>query len=215
MTTTVRRNPPDGRGAVRWSQPNGADGRGGLPGQLRPRSRRRSVRGWFAGHPAWPIAALLIGWPAWWVLGTSDYMPILFAIPMIRRMQGWRSSGRRIRKPPGFALWLLFLLVVVASLSAISLTAPGTVPSPVSNRLISFSVRFLQYACGHRAAAVRREPDRRRTAPAAAGLDARAGRDLCHGRRVGRRGGPAPVVHFATRRGDPEAPAAEQPSYRR
>ena len=146
MTTTVPRNPSGGRGAVRWSQPNGADGRGGLSGQLTPRSRRRSVRGWLADHPAWPIAALLIGWPAWWALGTSEYMPIVFAIPMIRRMAAWRSSGRRIRKPPGFALWLLFLLVVVASLSTIALTAPGTVPSPVSNRLISFSVRGLQFA---------------------------------------------------------------------
>jgi hypothetical protein len=146
MTTTVRRNPPDGRGAVRWSQPNGADGRADLPGQRLSHRRRGPVRDWFAGHPAWPIAALLIGWPAWWALGTSDYMPIVFAIPMIRRMAAWRSSGRRIRKPPGFALWLLFLLVVVVSLSAISLTAPGTVPSPVSNRLISFSVRGLQYA---------------------------------------------------------------------
>jgi len=145
MTTTVRRDPPGGRGAVRWSQPDGAGGRAGLPGQRRS-YRRGPVRDWFAGHPAWPIAALLIGWPAWWALGTSDFMPIVFAIPMIRRMAAWRSSGRRIRKPPGFALWLLFLLVVVASLSTIALTAPGTVPSPVSNRLISFSVRGLQFA---------------------------------------------------------------------
>ena len=145
MTTTVRRNPPDGGGAVRWSRPDGAGGRADWPGQRRS-YRRGPVRDWFAGHPAWPIAALLIGWPAWWALGTSDFMPIVFAIPMIRRMVAWRSSGRRIRKPPGFALWLLFLLVVVASLSTIALTAPGTVPSPVSNRLISFSVRGLQFA---------------------------------------------------------------------
>ena len=65
MTTTARRNPPDGRGAVRWSQLNGADGRAGLPGQRRSYRRPGAVRDWFAGHPAWPIAALLIGWPAW------------------------------------------------------------------------------------------------------------------------------------------------------
>jgi O-antigen/teichoic acid export membrane protein len=148
MTTTVPGQRPGGRAALGGSYPAGAGaGRhGDLPGRLRPPGRRRSFRAWLAGHPAWPVAALLIGWPAWWALGTADYMPIVLAIPMARTMWRWRASGRPIKTPPGFALWLLFLLVVVASISTISLTAPDTIFSPVSNRLIAYSVRGLQFA---------------------------------------------------------------------
>lgn len=146
MSTTMQRNRLDARGVARRAQPNGDVGRDSPHGRSRRQGRRSSVRGWLADHPSWPIAALLIGWPVWWALGTGDYMPILFAIPMIRRMRRWRTSGRRIRTPPGFALWLLFLLVVVAGVTALSLSAPETVVSPVSNRLISYSIRGLQYA---------------------------------------------------------------------
>src|SRR5579859_7247277 len=136
---TMQRTRLNGHGAASLSRPNGA-------GADPHHARRRSVRGWLADHPAWPISALLIGWPAWWVLGMEDYILVLFAIPMLRRLRRWHAAGRPIRRPPGYVLWLLFLLIVILSLSTISVTAPGTVTSPVSNRVISYTARALQYA---------------------------------------------------------------------
>src|SRR5262249_55659483 len=50
-----------------------------------------------------------------------------------------------IRVPPGFGLWLVFLVIVVAGLATITLTAPGTVPSPVSHRVLSYLNRTAGY----------------------------------------------------------------------
>src|SRR5690348_8248875 len=53
---------------------------GGLvPGRKAPPRRRRS---WFAREPAWPLIALLVGWPLWWALGLVSYIFVLLAIPM-------------------------------------------------------------------------------------------------------------------------------------
>ncbi len=101
--------------------------------------------GWLARHPAWPVAALLIGYPVWWALGIADFIWILLAIPMLNRMLAWRAFGRRIRLPPGFGIWLLFLICAAAGVVVLSLTAPGTVPSPVSHRVISYGDRTLGY----------------------------------------------------------------------
>ena len=84
--------------------------------------------------------------PLWWALGFGDYMFILLAIPMAARLYAWSAPGnRKIRVPPGFALWLLFLLVVLAGAATLSATAPGTLASPVSNRVISYGVRIAGY----------------------------------------------------------------------
>jgi len=54
--------------------------------QVPGRTSRAKRQSWFARDPAWPIVVMLVGWPVWWCLGFGDYVPILFAIPMIRRM---------------------------------------------------------------------------------------------------------------------------------
>jgi O-antigen/teichoic acid export membrane protein len=101
---------------------------------------------WSARHPAWPLNALLFGVPLWWALGLSEYAFVLFAIPMAVQLRRWHTrKGRRILAPPGFGLWLLFLLVTLAGVLTLSLTAPGTIPSPVSNRMISFGLRTASY----------------------------------------------------------------------
>ncbi|MBO0773671.1 MAG: O-antigen ligase family protein [Actinobacteria bacterium] len=102
--------------------------------------------GWVARHPEWPIVALLAGYPLWWALGIADYMFALLAIPMAVRMISWRAHGRRIKVPPGFGFWLLFLLWVAAGVTALTLTAPGTVPGVLSHKVISFCNRGLSYA---------------------------------------------------------------------
>lgn len=96
--------------------------------------------------PAWPVSALMLGYPIWWALGIADFMWVILAVPMIARMIAWYTRrGRRIKLPPGFGLWLLFLVIVVAGIATITLTAPGTVPSPVSRRLLSYGNRTFGY----------------------------------------------------------------------
>lgn len=140
--TTVQRSRGNGVAVDR------NDDRWGTLGSGPPARRgRRTVRKWFADHPAWPIAALLVGYPLWWLLGVGDYMVIVLAIPMAARMYSWRVKQRRtIRFPPGFAFWLLFLVVTLVGVSALTLTAPQTIQSPVSQRAVAFLVRFLSYA---------------------------------------------------------------------
>jgi hypothetical protein len=117
-----------------------------VPGSLEPVSPEPAGASWLARHPAWPVTALLAGFPLWWALGLGDYIWILLAVPMAARLYAWSASGnRKIRVPPGFALWLLFLLVVVAGVAALSAIAPGTLASPVSNRVISYGVRMAGY----------------------------------------------------------------------
>lgn len=73
-------------------------------------------------------------------------MWIALAIPMTSRMLAWRAHGSRpLRLPPGFGIWLLFLLWTLASLVMIKLTAPGTVQSPVSHRVIAYADRTTTY----------------------------------------------------------------------
>lgn len=98
--------------------------------------------GWSA---AWPVAAFLLLYPIWWALGLADYMVIILMVPMGLRLYAWRSAGRRVALPPGFTLWLLFLLCTVASVATISLTAPDTVVSSVSNRALSYGDRTMIY----------------------------------------------------------------------
>jgi hypothetical protein len=87
-----------------------------------------------------------VGYPLWWALGLADFMWVILAIPMISQMVAWQTRGdRRLRVPPRFGIWLLFLIIAVAGLAAISLTAPGTVPSPVSHRVLSYLNRLSSY----------------------------------------------------------------------
>jgi hypothetical protein len=109
---------------------------------IRSRSRRKQ---WFADHPAWPVTALLAGYPLWWACGLADFSVLIMAVPMILRMRSWHRSGRKISVPPAFGLWLLFLIVAAAGIFTLGLSAPDTVVSPISNRLLSYVDRGLTY----------------------------------------------------------------------
>jgi hypothetical protein len=111
-----------------------------------PASSSRLRGRWFARDPAWPITAMLVGWPLWWLLGIATYMPVLVAIPLAWRMYLWRASGsRRIRVPPAFGLWVLFLVMMTLSVTMVSQVAPDTIGTPVSHRVISWALRAVQY----------------------------------------------------------------------
>jgi O-antigen/teichoic acid export membrane protein len=109
--------------------------------------RRQSGRGrsWSARHPGWPLVAMLAGYPVWWALGLADESIFIMALPMVVQMRTWHRRGRAIKVPPAFGLWLLFLVVVAAGLATLSLSAPDTVVSPLSNRILSFLFRVLTY----------------------------------------------------------------------
>jgi hypothetical protein len=124
-------------------------GRGRVPALAGPPGRSSGPdthKRWLTRHPAWPLVALLAGYPLWWALGFGDFVFIVLAIPMAARMYAWRAhSERPVRTPPGFGLWLLFLLCMLAGAAALTLTAPGTIASPVGTRVLSFGVRAASY----------------------------------------------------------------------
>ena len=39
---------------------------------VRGRPARSRPRHWLASHPAWPVTALLAGYPIWWAFGLAD-----------------------------------------------------------------------------------------------------------------------------------------------
>lgn len=136
MTSSFRSRTTD-------APPSGSAPDGAPP---RPRGLGKRGTGLLARNPAWPITVLLVGYPVWWALGLADYTWVLLAVPMTARMIAWhRHRSRPIRVPPGFGIWLLFLICVAAGVFLLTQTAPGTVPSAVSHRLISFTVRTLNY----------------------------------------------------------------------
>jgi O-antigen/teichoic acid export membrane protein len=107
-------------------------------------SVRTTLPGWRA-HPDWPLTALLAGYPVWWALGLGDLIFIFLAVPMLLRLISWHRHGRRIKVPPAFGVWLLFLIVMLAGLAVLSLTAPGTATSALSSRMISYGDRSATY----------------------------------------------------------------------
>lgn len=116
------------------------------PGEATRTGFARPGRGFAARHPGWPVTVLLVGYPVWWALGLADFMWIILAVPMISQMVAWQARGdRRLRVPPRFGIWLLFLIIATAGIAAISLTAPGTVVSPVSHRVLSYLNRVATY----------------------------------------------------------------------
>lgn len=82
--------------------------------------------------PSWPLTAMLALYPVWWVLGfgSTAWIPLAACMLVLMVRRG------RIEVPRGFGVWLLFLVLMCASV--IGIDSPG--------RLIGFVYRALQYA---------------------------------------------------------------------
>lgn len=93
--------------------------------------------------PAWPLTVLFAGFPLWWLLGLSNVIPFALAIPMI----GFLIRHRRPFAPPGFALWLLFLVWVAAGVLVLWANAPDAVAGGGASRLFIFGYRLAWYLC--------------------------------------------------------------------
>ncbi|MFI6534944.1 hypothetical protein ACIBHY_21005 [Nonomuraea sp. NPDC050547] len=92
--------------------------------------------------PAWPIAALLVGYPVWWALGFGGLSVVVMAVPMAVIL--WRR--RPIRLPRGAGLWVLLLAGYLVSGLALAEAPPGTYGGLGPGRLIGYGMRFALYA---------------------------------------------------------------------
>lgn len=81
--------------------------------------------------PRWPFTAMLALFPLWWVLGFAEMAWIPLAACMVVLMV--RRGG--IQVPRGFAIWLLFVVLMCASVIGVD----------TSGRLIGFVYRALLY----------------------------------------------------------------------
>jgi polysaccharide biosynthesis protein PslJ len=107
-----------------------------LEQSLTPSARRR----WFA--PGWPLWAALVLYPLWWALGLGAFAFIIAAVPMT-----WTLLQRRpIRLPPGFSVWVLFLIWNVLSLVMLPAHAPDTTAGSLTGRGLSLVLRAIQLA---------------------------------------------------------------------
>lgn len=61
--------------------------------------------------PGWPLYLLIVGYPLWWVLGLSNLIWTLVAIPMLVYL----VSHKVARVPRWFGIWLLFLTWILLS----------------------------------------------------------------------------------------------------
>ena len=92
--------------------------------------------------PGWPLKALLVGFPLWWVLGLTTFIFPMVAVPMLlelRRRRPWKF-------PPFFWMWALYLLWTVLSLAMFKASPPGTHTTPTGGRLLSNAVTSVELA---------------------------------------------------------------------
>jgi hypothetical protein len=94
-----------------------------------------------SSRPGWPLTALLVPYPLWWLLGMGTIVVFVLAIPMVVHL----ARRRPVRTPPGFGLWLLFLLWVCLSTVMLGVDPAGTLPGDATERLISVCFNLAGY----------------------------------------------------------------------
>ncbi|MEU4425272.1 hypothetical protein AB0F81_32025 [Actinoplanes sp. NPDC024001] len=95
--------------------------------------------------PAWPVAWILLLYPLWWALGLGVLIFPLMAVPMLFLLVRRRAAGRRLRLPPGFGWWAVFLLAVVVSIAALGADPAGTVAERAGDRLVAVVYKLSMY----------------------------------------------------------------------
>jgi hypothetical protein len=127
--------------------PPGPPGPGGPP---RPPQPRRPGAGTDDDEPAvrlpgWPVVGLLLLYPLWWLLGLGVLIFPLAAVLLVILLARAHGGGRPVRLPPGFVLWLVFLLVVVVGLAVLGTEPAGTLGGSAGDRLLGALFRLAQY----------------------------------------------------------------------
>jgi hypothetical protein len=100
--------------------------------------RARARASWASG---WPLSALLMLYPLWWALGLGTLIVFILAVPMLIGL----ARRKRISVPPGFGLWVFFLVWLVISTVMLSQNPPGTLAAPASSRTISVAFNMAGY----------------------------------------------------------------------
>lgn len=77
--------------------------------ERRPTTARGAPRTYLP--PGWPLYALFLGFPVWWLLGLGALIWPMLAAPMLL----WLLRRQRVVAPRGFAIWLAFLAWMLAS----------------------------------------------------------------------------------------------------
>lgn len=100
-----------------------------------------AVTGRFALSRGWPLTVLLVGYPALWVLGLGTLGVFFLAVPMAVYL----VRKRPVLTPPGFGLWLLFMVSVLLSTTMLKLNPPGTLPETITHRLTPYVFNLAGY----------------------------------------------------------------------
>ena len=114
------------------------------------------LRLWFR-DPAWPLKAVMFGFPIFWLLGLGEFSWPIMAAPMVYQM--WRLR-RPIKVPPYFGLWLALMAWVLAGGLLIG-RAPGRNPDR-QRWLHRLGAAARRHGGRDHPAALRRQPDRGR-----------------------------------------------------
>ncbi|MQA86947.1 MAG: hypothetical protein GEV03_20535 [Streptosporangiales bacterium] len=91
--------------------------------------------------PGWPLTAIFVFFPVWWALGLSEFILPILAVPMALHL----LRRAPIKVPPGFGIWMLFLLWVVVGAVVLNVNPPDTLPGSAASRSIAFTHRLVNY----------------------------------------------------------------------
>ena len=104
-----------------------------------PESSRRGVVAWCRALPrAWPVLALLYGYPILWALGIGPFFAIGLAFPLAVYL----LTLRRMVVPKSVGFYLSFLAVVLLSVTMLRGEPPGTLPSSTLGLVFGYSYRL-------------------------------------------------------------------------
>ena len=94
--------------------------------------------------PGWPLIAAFAGIPLWWVLGLTQLIFFVMAIPMVVYLLRLRSAAT----PHRFGVWLLFLVWLLFGALVLQVDAPGAIAGTSMARYFTFGYRYLWYLIG-------------------------------------------------------------------
>jgi hypothetical protein len=98
------------------------------------------------GQPIWPVVGLIALYPLWWALGLGVLIFMIAAVPMTIILLRGMLTGRRLRLPPGFLWWVIFLAMVVVSVAGLNATPAGTAERTPDGRVTAVLFRAGAYA---------------------------------------------------------------------